>query len=130
MIRRTPGASVAAPILLALSVITPAVLPGSPADANAPATMLNLTLSSASGSAPMTGAHVVVYFNPPGYPARYTYLPQIGSGTTGSGGTVSLAVSTSAVPSADLGDIGSETTHSMPSSWPGMPLASTTSPTS
>jgi hypothetical protein len=77
------------------------------ASAAAPSTMVSLTLMSARNSAPMAGAHVVVFFMQPGKGMGVkTTLPQLGLGTANSSGAASFSLNTAAVPTADLGSVG------------------------
>jgi hypothetical protein len=67
-----------------------------------------MTFMNAANSAPMAGARVLVFFNPPApnMHAKVT-LPQIGSGVTDSTGAVNLTLNTAAVPASALADVGS-----------------------
>jgi len=82
------------------------------ASAAAPSTVVSMTVMNAANTAPMAGAHVVVFFMPPpkGQGVKQV-LPQVGLGTTNANGTASLTLNTNAVPNADLGSVGPNTSN-------------------
>jgi hypothetical protein len=99
--------------ILGLSGLLAFALTGS-ASASAPSTVVSMTVMKAADTAPMAGAHVVVFFMPPPGARNgvKTTLPQIGVGTANTEGDVSLTLNTSAVPSDDLGSVGPNTSDS------------------
>jgi hypothetical protein len=90
----------------AVLALLPALLAAS-ARSPAQSTVLSVRLMNAAGNSPMAGAHVVVFFMPPGdgSPALRR-LPQLGTGTADSVGSLQLTLDTSEVPPGDLGDVG------------------------
>jgi hypothetical protein len=67
-----------------------------------------MTFMNAAGSAPMAGAHVVVFFNRPAASMQTKVkLPQIGIGVTSSTGVVNMMLNTAPIPKAALADVGS-----------------------
>jgi hypothetical protein len=101
---RTICIAVCAAVVIPLSVAVSA-------SASAPSTMLSMTLRQPGGKAPMSGAMVSVFWNPPPGTGKTTRLPLIGSGTTSANGTISLTLNTSKVSPDDLGDIGAGGTN-------------------
>lgn len=94
-------------VIVAALTLLPVLLAAS-ASASAPATTVSMTYMNAAKTAPMAGAHVVVFFMQPGNGRLHnkTTLPQIGSGTADSNGNVTIALDTSAVPKSALADVG------------------------
>ena len=77
------------------------------ANASTPSTVVSMTLTNAANTAPMAGAHVVVFFIPPGKgKGLKTTLPQLGLGTANANGAASFTLNTTAVPAGDLGSVG------------------------
>lgn len=95
----------ASAIIAALALL-PIFLAAS-ASAAAPSTTVSMTYMNASNTAPMAGAHVVVYYMRPAPRMHATVtLPQLAMGTADASGAVNLTLDTSAVPKSPLADVG------------------------